>query len=172
MTPTLQASDLDVEGLVGHLSELGEEIVATAKSRAFDYACDDAGVASYVNEGEASAAVLAEAASALQSLSAQLAAEKARADKAEGRWDQQMRAAADFFAKWCLETDARLSAERRAEAAEANLLTATKALDNSNSLFAAMLHEERPHDEIEEQIVENRDAIRALSPESKDKGNG
>ena len=40
------------------------------------------------------------------------------------------------------------------------------ALDNSNSLLAAMLHEQRPAGEIEEQIVENRKALAALGPDA------
>lgn len=35
------------------------------------------------------------------------------------------------------------------------------ALDNSQSLLVAMLHEQRPEKEIEDQIVENRAALRA-----------
>lgn len=38
-----------------------------------------------------------------------------------------------------------------------------EALENSNSLFVAMLHEMRPADEIEAQIIENRNAIAAIS---------
>jgi hypothetical protein len=45
---------------------------------------------------------------------------------------------------------------------------ATKALEDTQSLLASMLHEERPRDEIEEQMVANRRALRAaLSPEVK-----
>lgn len=39
-----------------------------------------------------------------------------------------------------------------------------EALDNSNSLLAAMLHEHRPAGEIEDQIVENRRALATLGP--------
>lgn len=45
------------------------------------------------------------------------------------------------------------------------------ALEESNSLLAAMLHEDRPHEEIEKQIRENRDALNAVevvsAPKSK-----
>lgn len=40
------------------------------------------------------------------------------------------------------------------------------ALDNSNSLLTAMLHEQRPAGEIEDQIVENRKALASLSPQA------
>ena len=49
--------------------------------------------------------------------------------------------------------------EEAAVPAENLLETARSALDDSNSLLAAMLHEQRPQDEIEIQIVENRNAI-------------
>jgi hypothetical protein len=37
------------------------------------------------------------------------------------------------------------------------------ALDNSSSLLVAMLHEKRPDDEIETQIIENRAALKGAA---------
>lgn len=54
------------------------------------------------------------------------------------------------FVGWMLQEIARLRADNERQAA---------ALDNSNSLLAALLIERRPDDEIEKQIVENRNAL-------------
>lgn len=54
----------------------------------------------------------------------------------------------------------------RADAAEKALAEAVAALENSNSLFAAMLHEDRPRDEIEAQCRDNRTALNAIRARS------
>lgn len=45
---------------------------------------------------------------------------------------------------------------------EENLQALVTALDNSQSLLVAMLHEQRPEEEIEKQIAENRAALNAV----------
>jgi hypothetical protein len=101
MTPTLQASDLNVEGLVRDLPALREEAESFAKAA-------HAGVTDL-------AALVSLLLAEVDTATAQLAAEKARADKAEGERDNLLDVGMAHFA--------------RAEAAEANLAAANKQIE-------------------------------------------
>jgi hypothetical protein len=123
MTPALQASDLDVPQLVEQLNAGIRYLSRTAladSDEAKTFA--DAGDAILVNEGDFWLFTLStakQATCALQSLSAQLAAEKARADKAVCR------------ANDLVNDTVQMGMAR--DAAEANLLTATKALEEERA---------------------------------------
>jgi hypothetical protein len=123
MKPTLQASDLDVEGLVERLHGAGERL------KEYNDTSLRAVTATAANLLLMAQWRIEEAASALQSLSAQIAAEKARADKAEGSarrlakdWEDARRKAGDLV-HYCGDLNARVAA------AEANLAAANKQIE-------------------------------------------
>lgn len=60
---------------------------------------------------------------------------------------------------------ARGDLEQALEAQDAEITRLREALEESQSLFAAMLHEQRPRCEIEDQMIDNRAALSGESHE-------
>jgi hypothetical protein len=112
MTPTLQASDLDVEGLVRDLPALREEAESFAKAA-------HAGVTDL-------AALVSLLLAEVDTATAQLAAEKARADKAELHGAEAHAKATAEATRQFIRAQA---AERKLAAAEANLAAANKQIE-------------------------------------------
>jgi hypothetical protein len=136
VTPTLQASDIDVEGLVAEAERVrGYPLIGRGYN------------GKHINS------VIRKLIAALQSLSAQLAAEKARADKAERERDEARSAIISALYGKDHERDDSLGDlltaliattklfATRAEAAEANLAAANKQIEEMRGAREQALEE-------------------------------